>query len=138
MQDRFVVTPEFHATNAHVPGPARPASAPATKPKATKPFKAAVMLLLRGGMDSWTVLTPLADCASTNNRTLLEQYVRRVDMSLMNRGDAAAATWIFRGDEMTRAPRGRFSDESRRRRGRDADIPRRRDARASGTTSIEA
>ena len=32
-------------------------------------------------------------------------------MSLTNRGDAAAATWIFRGDE------------SRRRRGRDVDIP---------------
>ena len=27
-------------------------------------------------------------------------YARRADMSLMNRGDAAAATWIFRGDKL--------------------------------------
>ena len=40
-----------------------------------------------------------------------DSYVRRVDMSLTNRGDAAGATWIFRGNE------------SRRRRGRDVDIP---------------
>ena len=36
-------------------------------------------------------------------------HVRRADVSLTNRGDAAAAAWIFRGDE------------PRRRRGRDAD-----------------
>ena len=41
-------------------------------------------------------------------------YFCRVNIPLMNRGDAAAATWIFPGDE------------SRRRRGRDVDIPRRR------------
>ena len=38
-------------------------------------------------------------------------YFCRVDVLPTSRGDAAAATWIFRGDE------------SRRRRGRDADIP---------------
>ena len=38
-------------------------------------------------------------------------FFRRADISLMNRGDAAATTWIFRGDE------------SPRRRGCDADIP---------------
>ena len=38
-------------------------------------------------------------------------YRRRADLPLMNRGDAAAATWTFRGDE------------SRRRRGRDVGIP---------------
>ena len=41
------------------------------------------------------------------------QCVRRADISPTNRGDAAAATWIFR------------KDESRRRRGRDLDIPQR-------------
>ena len=41
----------------------------------------------------------------------LRAYFRRVDSSRTGRGDAAAATWIFR--------RG---DESRRRRGRDADF----------------
>ena len=28
-----------------------------------------------------------------------ETYVRRAELPLMNRGDAVAATWIFRGDE---------------------------------------
>ena len=41
-------------------------------------------------------------------------YFRRADLPKMGRGDAAAATWIFSGDE------------SRRRRGRDVDIQRRR------------
>ena len=40
-------------------------------------------------------------------------YVHRADTPQTNRGDAAAATWIFRGEL------------SRRRRGRDVDIPRR-------------
>ena len=39
------------------------------------------------------------------------QHVRRADLPRTGRGDAAAATWIFRGDE------------SRRGRGRDVDIP---------------
>ena len=30
------------------------------------------------------------------------RYFRRADISLMNRGDAAAATWIVRGDESWR------------------------------------
>ena len=46
------------------------------------------------------------------------ERVRRVDGAPMNRGDAAAATWIFCGDE------------SWRRRGRDVDHPRRRVAAA--------
>ena len=42
-------------------------------------------------------------------------YVRRADIPWeTGRGDAACATWIFRGDE------------SRRRRGRDVDLPWRR------------
>ena len=41
-------------------------------------------------------------------------YTGRVDIPRTNRGDAAVATWIFRGDD------------SRRRRGCDLDIPRRR------------
>ena len=52
-------------------------------------------------------------------------YFRGADISLMNRGDAAAATWIFRGE--------------RRRRGRDADgsaeTSRGRDADGSAETS---
>ena len=39
------------------------------------------------------------------------KHVRRADVPQTSRGDAAAATWIFR------------EDESRRRRGRDVDIP---------------
>ena len=45
---------------------------------------------------------------------LLVKRVRRADRPLTNRGDAAAATWIFRGDG------------SRRRRGGDVDLPWRR------------
>ena len=41
-----------------------------------------------------------------------------------SRGDAAAATWIVRGDEPRR--RRGCGDKSQRRRGRDVDIPRRR------------
>ena len=48
-------------------------------------------------------------------------YVRRAELPLMNRGDAAAATRIFRGDE------------TRRRHGCDVDIPRRRVAAAAAT-----
>ena len=48
----------------------------------------------------------------------LSSYVRRADLPLINRGDAAATTWIFRGDE------------SRRRRGCDADVSWRRVARS--------
>ena len=49
-----------------------------------------------------------------------EMYVRRADISLMSRGDAAAATWIFRGDG------------SRRRGGRRVET-RSRPADAAGT-----
>ena len=48
----------------------------------------------------------------------------RVDIPLMNRGDAAATTWLFRGDE------------SRRRRGRDVDNPWRRVDAAAATWII--
>ena len=48
----------------------------------------------------------------------LATYFCRVEMSPMNRGDAAAATWIFRGDESRRrrrchvdSTRGRRADE---------------------------
>ena len=34
-------------------------------------------------------------------------YVRRVGLPLMNRGDAAAATWIVRGDGVAATPRPR-------------------------------
>ena len=34
-------------------------------------------------------------------------YVRRAEASLMNRGDAAAAAWILRGDGVAAAPRPR-------------------------------
>ena len=49
---------------------------------------------------------------------------RRADMPQTSRGDAAAATWIFRGDE------------SRRRRGRDAAVATRtyESDRGSGTS----
>ena len=63
------------------------------------------------------LLLPLAHMA-LRPRTLAAKYVRRADISPMNRGDAAAATWIFRG-------------ESRRRCGCDVDIPWRQVAAAS-------
>ena len=51
------------------------------------------------------------------------------------RGDAAATTWIFRGDGVAATPRPRRG--SRRRRGRDVDIPRRRSrGDAAAATSI--
>ena len=60
--------------------------------------------------------------------------VRGVDLPLMNRGGAAAATWAFRGDDARqrrRLRRGSFrGDESRRRRGWDVAIPCRRVAAA--------
>ena len=53
--------------------------------------------------------------------------VRRADTSPMDRGDAAAATWIFRGRRVAATPRPRrghlVGDGSRRRRGRNADVP---------------
>ena len=48
---------------------------------------------------------------------LIDKYLRGADLPLMNRGDAAAATWIVRGDG------------SRRRRGSKPDRMRRSDAR---------
>ena len=68
---------------------------------------------------------------------------RRVDRPLMNRGDAAAATWIFRGDESTPRLRRGYSVETSRgapprprrgycletSRGCDVDIPWRQIAR---------
>ena len=60
--------------------------------------------------------TAEALCADDGPRPkLLVARARRADSSLTRRGPAAAATWIFRGDE------------SRRRRGRDVDIPLDRD-----------
>ena len=57
-------------------------------------------------------------------------YFRRVDIPQTGRGDAAAATWMFRGGESWRrrgCDRWTFrGDGSRRRRGRDVDIPWRR------------
>ena len=46
--------------------------------------------------------------------SVVYMYFRRADTPQTSRGDAVAATWIFRGDE------------SQRRRGRDVDLPRRR------------
>ena len=50
-------------------------------------------------------------CAPRSSLSDDRTYFRRADLPLMNRGDAAAGTWIFHGDE------------SRRRRGCDVDIP---------------
>ena len=58
---------------------------------------------------------------------VMAQYVRRVDLPVMNRGDAAPRRGY--SAETRRLPRGSSCDESRRRRGRDVDIPRRRVAR---------
>ena len=54
-----------------------------------------------------------------------------VDIPLMTRGGAAAATWIFRGDESRRDVGIPRKDDSRRRRGCDVAIPRRRDTAAA-------
>ena len=53
------------------------------------------------------------------------------------RGDAAAVTWIVRGDDVAAAATGIVrGDASRRRRDRDADIPRRRVALTPGAAAI--
>ena len=63
------------------------------------------------------------------------KYVRRADISPTNRGAAAAATWIVRGEQRRRRRRGRTNetdspaDGSRRGRGRDVDRPWRAAAR---------
>ena len=72
-------------------------------PKNTRVFSNAFTFIFVAGGLSWASVSL--------------QYFRRADLSLMNCGDAAAATWIFRGDE------------SRPRRGCDVDIPWRRVAR---------
>ena len=73
-------------------------------------------------------------------RAVKAKYRGRAEISLVgsgfvvccktSRGDAAATTWIFRGDESRRHRRG--DDESRRHRRGDVEI-RSRPARASGT-----
>ena len=44
-------------------------------------------------------------------------YSCRADVSPMNRGDAAAATWLFRGTAATPRPRRGYFAEPRRHRG---------------------
>ena len=69
--------------------------------------------------EGWAYETPLleAGCVLLGGTEqdfgfgLRQQYFRRADTSLMNRGDAAAATLIG------------YGDESRRRRGCDVDSP---------------
>ena len=60
----------------------------------------------------------------TKHKQLLrqEQHVRRVGTTQTGRGAAAAATWIFCGDE-SRRRRGRNVEIPWRPVGRDADIP---------------
>ena len=66
------MSPEFQATNKHVPGETR-APPPPTPPNDV-PFKATVMLFLNGGIDSWTSLVPKEGCIrDETNRTLWEQ-----------------------------------------------------------------
>ncbi|KAJ8608978.1 hypothetical protein CTAYLR_008963 [Chrysophaeum taylorii] len=69
-QELFVLTPEFHATNIHVPGRPRDETPPEA-PSSAK-FKAVVMLFLYGGEDSYTVLTPHSQCEYQNR--LAGQY----------------------------------------------------------------
>ena len=60
-------------------------------------------------------------------------FVCRADIPPMNRGDAAAGTWIFRGVAAPpRLPREYSSGESRRRRDWDVDVPR---GRGDGTAA---
>ena len=60
-------------------------------------------------------LTPVRGTNSTGPAPPI-LYFRRADTPLMNRGDAAAGTWIFRGAESQRR-RGAASDRQRRRAG---------------------
>ena len=85
------------------------------------------------GVDAWlsgfSAAVRAAAAAAPERRDLATAVAARAGMET-GRGDAAAATWIFRGDG-SRRRRGRDADipwrrESRRRRGWDADIPRRR------------
>ena len=63
-QERMVLAPEFHATNAHEPGAPRDSSK-YEKPSSAK-FKAVVMLFLNGAVDSYTMLVPHSQCDNSN------------------------------------------------------------------------
>ena len=58
---------------------------------------------------NYTLTLSCDGCANSTTTTLEDVtfgdvYFRRADIPLMNRGDAVAATWIFRGDERRRTP----------------------------------
>ena len=62
-----MIAPEFHATNApqHTEATRPP---PADKPPPTRPYKAIVMVFLGGGMDSFNLVVPLAQCRAANGQ----------------------------------------------------------------------
>ena len=76
-----------------------------------RPRERAVVAALTAGLNMQSLHHALPTIAQSRLPELYDEHSRRADTSLMNRGDAAAATWIFRGDEshasgMQKSPRG--------------------------------
>ena len=82
-----------------------------------------------GGRGSSAHVPRLVEARGAEPRFFPRVHIRGADAPQTGRGDAAAATWIFRGDE-SRLRRGYSVETSR---GRDVEI-RSRPAHASGTT----
>ena len=88
---------------------------------------------LLGGCEDYGALARQALGPKAEVTVLFGQFVfdvgaaltsfRRAELPLMDRGDAAAVTWTFRGDE------------TRRRHGCDVDIPWRRDVGDAAATT---
>lgn len=57
----LAITPEFHASNLHMPGPVRPA--PATQVSSGRTHKAVVVVFFDGGMDSMQMVMPHSRCS---------------------------------------------------------------------------
>lgn len=71
----FTASADFHVTNA-----AQPTEAPRRNSKVTtslgRPYRAMVVLFLKGGADSWNLLVPHTGCMPGNATTNYEQYQR--------------------------------------------------------------
>ncbi len=72
-QELVLLSPEFHSVNEP-----QPYNEPRVPPPDTtslgRPYKAAVVLFLAGGLDSWNLLVPHSGCVEGNFSTNYEQY----------------------------------------------------------------
>ena len=90
---------------------AAPTAAPTLDPTTTFESAPANYYIAKGSAtygNAYVGQTALMKTTSSSGSTLLastDTYVRRADVPRTSRGDAAAATWIFRGDGIAAAPR---------------------------------